>query len=111
MVFNISIMKKMNILNKDVMFPLVTARIKNTDFSVFELSEKLRQQGWIVPAYTLPANADDIAVMRMVVKESFSKDMIEMLITDLEKCIEELSKSHKERKKSIENKENPTLLY
>jgi len=100
-----------DILNKDVMFPLVTARIKNTDFSVFELSEKLRQQGWIVPAYTLPANADDIAVMRMVVKESFSKDMIEMLITDLEKCIEELSKSHKERKKSIENKENPTLLY
>jgi len=102
---------KFDILDKDVMFPLVTARLKNCDFSVFELSERLRQHGWIVPAYTLPANADDIAVIRMVVKESFSKDMVEMLIKDLKKCMNDLNKTHEERKKIIENKENPTLLY
>ena len=39
--------------------------------------------GWIVPAYTLPPNAQDIAVLRMVVKENFSRDMVGMLAHDV----------------------------
>ncbi len=102
---------KFEILDKDVMFPLVTAKLKNTDFSVFLLSEKLRQKGWIVPAYTLPPNADDISVIRLVVKESFSKDMAEMLVKDILESIEDLNKSHEERVKLIDEQENPSLLY
>lgn len=102
---------KFEIINPDVMFPLITVKLKDCDFSVFNLSEKLRQKGWIVPAYTLPANADDIAVLRMVVKESFSKDMVEMLFSDIMESIEMLQKSEKEIRKEIDEKENPTLLY
>ncbi len=47
------------------------------------LSQLLRQRGWIVPAYTLPANAQHITVLRMVVKENFSRDMVDMLAHDL----------------------------
>ena len=71
------------------------------NFSVFHLSEKLREKGWIVPAYTLPANAEDIAVLRMVVKESFSKDMVEMLLSDIMESIEKLKQSDEERKKIL----------
>lgn len=102
---------KFEVINPDVMFPLVTVKLKDCDFSVFQLSEKLRQKGWIVPAYTLPANADDIAVLRMVVKESFSKDMVEMLFSDILESIKILQKSEEDRIKEIEEKDNPTLLY
>ena len=73
---------------------LVTFSIKNpekTSFSVFDLSAKLRERGWIVPAYTLAPNADDIAVLRIVVKESMSRDMADLLINDLNSAIQFLS--------------------
>ena len=54
---------------------------------VFELSERLRERGWIVPAYTLPPNAESVAVLRMVVKENFSRDMAEMLGEDIETAL------------------------
>ena len=102
---------KFKVINNKVMFPLVAVTLQNCEFNAFHLSEQLRQKGWIVPAYTLPPKADDIAVLRMVVKESFSKDMVEMLFTDIIESIETLNKSLEERKKIIDQKENPTLLY
>ena len=51
------------------------------------------------------------AVLRMVVKESFSKDMVEMLFTDIMESIKKLEQPHEERIKTIDEKENPTLLY
>jgi glutamate decarboxylase len=102
---------KFEIINKNVMYPLVAVKLQNCEFNAFVLSEKLRQKGWIVPAYTLPANADDISVLRMVIKESFSKDMVEMLFKDIMESIEDLNKSSEEKRKIIEDKGNPTLLY
>ena len=102
---------KFKIINNRVIFPLVAVELQNSEFNAFHLSEKLRQKGWIVPAYTLPPNANEIAVLRMVVKESFSKDMVEMLFEDIMKSIEKLNQSSEERKKIIDEKDNPTLLY
>jgi glutamate decarboxylase len=47
-----------------------------------KLSHLLRERGWIVPAYTLPPNAEHITVLRMVIKENFSRDMVDMLAHD-----------------------------
>jgi glutamate decarboxylase len=102
---------KFEVINTQVIFPLIAVKLKDCEFTVFHLSQKLREKGWIVPAYTLPADADDISVLRMVVKESFSKDMIEMLIKDIKEAIVNLNQSLKERRKIIDEKGNPTLLY
>jgi glutamate decarboxylase len=103
--------KKFEVINKSMRFPIVTVQLINSDFTVFHLSEKLRQKGWIVPAYTLPADADDTAVLRMVVKESFSKDMVEMLFNDVMESIEKLERTEEERIKMVNINKNPTLLY
>ena len=103
--------KKFEVINKSITFPIVTVQLLNCDFTVFHLSEKLRQKGWIVPAYTLPANAEDIAVLRMVVKESFSKDMVEMLYTDVMEAVKKLEESEEERRNEFDQNKNPTLLY
>jgi glutamate decarboxylase len=53
-----------------------------TAYSVFDLSERLRTRGWQVPAYTLPADMADTAVMRIVVRNGFSMDLANLLLDD-----------------------------
>jgi len=51
-------------------------------YSVFDLSERLRMRGWQVPAYTFPADLEDMAVMRIVVRNGFSMDLADLLLAD-----------------------------
>ena len=60
---------------------------KETNFSVFDISEMVRDRGWLMPAYTMPENAQDIAVLRIVVKEGFSRDMADLLMGDLKRIL------------------------
>jgi glutamate decarboxylase len=55
-----------------------------------KLSHLLRERGWIVPAYTLPPNAEHVSVLRMVVKENFSRDMVDMLAHDVHVAMQTL---------------------
>jgi glutamate decarboxylase len=56
---------------------------KASRFSVFDLSERLRLRGWLVPAYTFPPDMQDTAVMRIVVRNGFSMDLASLLLEDL----------------------------
>jgi glutamate decarboxylase len=79
------------VINDGSTFPVVVVRAadpRRLDLS--ELSRRLRYRGWIVPAYTLPPNAEQITVLRMVVKENFSRDMVDMLGDDLDDALADL---------------------
>ena len=56
-----------------------------TTWTVFHLSALLRSRGWQVPAYTLPANQQQRAVLRIVVRAGFSFDMADQLLADVER--------------------------
>jgi len=60
----------------------------NANFTVFELSDKLRERGWLLPAYTFPKNREDLAVLRAVCKEGFTRDMADMLLNYLKIAID-----------------------
>jgi glutamate decarboxylase len=60
-----------------------------TNYTVFEVSRGLREHGWQVPAYTLPANLEDVAVLRIVVRNGFDHDMADTLLTHLRRSIED----------------------
>jgi glutamate decarboxylase len=62
------------------------------NYTVFEVSRGLRERGWQVPAYTLPAHLEDVAVLRIVVRNGFSSDMADILLDDLARVIEDLSR-------------------
>jgi glutamate decarboxylase len=59
-------------------------------FTVFDVSRELRARGWQVPAYTMPANIGDEAVLRIVIRNGFSRDMGDLLMADLERGVSEL---------------------
>ncbi len=60
------------------------------NFTVFDVSTALRERGWLVPAYTFPANRTDLAALRVVVKRGFSHDMADMLVADLKRQLPRL---------------------
>jgi glutamate decarboxylase len=68
--------------------PVFAFALKDSSrYSVFDLSDKLREQGWQVPAYTMPPNVEDLAVLRVVVREGFSRDLADMLLADVKKAV------------------------
>ena len=56
-------------------------------YTVFDVSERLRDRGWLVPAYTFPENRTDLAALRVVVRNGFSRDLADLLIADLQRHV------------------------
>ena len=65
---------------------------KTAKWTLFDLQDKLMQSGWMVPAYTMPKNIEDMVVMRVVVRQGMSRDMANMLIDDIRNAVEDLEK-------------------
>ncbi len=69
--------------------PVFAVRLKSrvVNWTVFQLSEKLRARGWQVPAYTMPADCTEMAVLRFVVRAGFSRDMADQLLDDIRRAL------------------------
>ena len=61
-------------------------------WTLYDLQDKLMQKGWMVPAYTMPKDIEDMVVMRIVVRQGMSRDMADMLINDIKDAVSELEK-------------------
>ena len=62
---------------------------KTAKWTLYDLQEKLQQSGWMVPAYTLPESLDNYVVMRIVVRQGTSRDVIDMLLGDIRNAVAE----------------------
>ena len=62
------------------------------NFTVFDVSNALRERGWQVPAYTFPENRTDLAALRVVVRRGFTHDMADMLVADIERQLPRLER-------------------
>ena len=81
------------------MEPVVTVALKdNSLFSVFDISKALRAYDWIVPAYTMPENVQEMEVFRVVIKENLSLTLAQDFLSALKVVLAEL-----EGKQSILN--------
>ena len=68
--------------------PVLAFKLKDSSrFTVFHVSEALRMGGWQVPAYTMPENATDVAVLRIVVREGFGMDLASDLLEALQRAV------------------------
>ena len=77
-------MKEFNLIGDGTDLPVVCWTFSGEyDFTLFDLSDRLRMRGWQVPAYALPDNLSDVTVARIVVREGFSRDLASALIEDI----------------------------
>jgi glutamate decarboxylase len=65
-------------------------RPETTNYTVFDVSERLRERGWLVPAYTFPENRQDLSVLRIVVRAGMHMEMADDLLGHLRAVTETL---------------------
>ncbi|KAI1214303.1 glutamate decarboxylase [Annulohypoxylon truncatum] len=80
--------------------PLVAFRLPDTEqersYDEFALAHRLRARGWVVPAYTMAPHTNDLKMLRVVVREDFTKNRCDALITDIRYCQQLLEQLDKE---------------
>jgi glutamate decarboxylase len=64
----------------------------NPDFSLFDLADRLRTRGWLVPAYAMPPERTDLVVQRILVRHGFSEDLGNLLIEDMRAALTHFEK-------------------
>ena len=68
--------------------PVFAWKLKDSaskDWTLYHLSDRLRTEGWLVPAYPMPADLAEITVQRIVVRNGFSMDLADKFLTDMAK--------------------------
>ncbi|MFH8628337.1 glutamate decarboxylase [Streptomyces lydicus] len=61
-----------------------------TAYDVFDVSRRLKERGWLIPAYTFPPDREDLSVLRIVCRNGFSQDLADLFLSDLEELLKEL---------------------
>jgi len=70
--------------------PLVAFRINeklDKHYDEFALAHQLRQRSWVVPAYTMAPKTENLKMLRVVVREDFSKSRCDQLLSDIKLCL------------------------
>jgi glutamate decarboxylase len=56
-------------------------------FNLYDLSDRIRARGWQIAAYSMPANRQDLVIMRIMVRHGFSRDLANLMLDDLKRCM------------------------
>jgi glutamate decarboxylase len=72
--------------------PLVAFRLAEPrSYDEFDIAWQLSaERGWMVPAYTLPPNAQDVTLLRALVKQTLSREMVDTLAGDIARACQTL---------------------
>ena len=83
--------------------PLVAFRLdpaKGHHYDEFAVVHQLRERGWVVPAYTMAPHSESLKLMRVVVREDFSRSRCDNLVKDIKLALQTLNGMDK---KTLEN--------
>jgi glutamate decarboxylase len=79
------------LLSRGDELPVLAFKLRDgIDWTVYDVSEKLRAHGWLVPAYPMPDGMQDVHVLRVVVRNGFSRDMADLLAKHLGEIVDHL---------------------
>jgi glutamate decarboxylase len=62
----------------------------SSPFTLYDAADWLRERGWLVPAYSMPPNREDLVIQRILIRHGFTREMAEELLRELERTIEHL---------------------
>ncbi|KAF1947556.1 glutamate decarboxylase [Clathrospora elynae] len=73
--------------------PLVACRIDedlSKHYDEFAIAHQLRERGWVVPAYTMAPHSEKMKMLRVVVREDFTKSRCDALLADFKLALQTL---------------------
>lgn len=65
---------------------------KDHGYTLYDIADRLRGRGWQVPAYSMPANREDLVIQRILVRHGVSIDLAELLLDDMRRVLEHFEK-------------------
>jgi glutamate decarboxylase len=82
------------LITKGDELPVFAFKLKDEieNYTVFDVSNSIRGRGWQLPAYTFPKNREDLAALRVVVRQGFGHDLADLLIADLKRALPRLER-------------------
>ncbi len=74
--------------------PAVSWTLKKSvkNYSLYDLSDRMRMRGWQVAAYSMLPDIEDVVIVRVVLRHGFSKDMAYLFMEDVQRCIDYFEK-------------------
>ena len=89
---NIGAMPEFELISRGDQLPVFAFTTSEgvTGWDVFALSRALREHGWQVPAYTMPPDRQDLAVLRIVCRNGFSHDLAQTFLEHLRRAVDQL---------------------
>ena len=74
--------------------PLVAFRLAGKEpFDEFDVAWQVSaERGWMLPAYTLPPDAQNVTIMRALVKQTLSQEHVDTLARDIHEACDTLEK-------------------
>jgi len=61
-------------------------------YTLYDFADRLRSRGWQVPAYSMPANREDLVIQRILVRHGVSKDLGSLLLEDMKRALDYFEK-------------------
>ncbi|HEY7805024.1 MAG TPA: glutamate decarboxylase [Orrella sp.] len=61
-------------------------------YTLYDIADRLRSRGWQVPAYSMPADREDLVIQRILVRHGVSIDLAELLLDDMRRALEHFGK-------------------
>jgi len=91
--------------------PLVAFKLAGDhEYDEFDVSWQLSaERGWMLPAYTMPPDAEAVKVMRALVKQTLGREQVDRLADDVEracKILDEKGGAHPRERKRIKRSPN-----
>ena len=81
------------IYNGEGGIPGLCWQLKDPDtspFTLYDFADRLRERGWLVPAYSMPPNREDLVIQRILVRHGFTQAMAEVLLTEMSTILDRL---------------------
>jgi glutamate decarboxylase len=90
--YGVSDLKVYDLISRGDELPVFAFALKPEikNYTVFDISDRLRQRGWLVPAYNFPENRQDLSVLRVVVRAGMHVEMADNLLEFLAEQTREL---------------------
>lgn len=85
---------RFQIMNKTQRIPVVALTLDKSikKYNEFDISAKVRERGWILSAYSMPPNAEEVTSLRIVVRPHINRQISENLVQDIDTACRYLEK-------------------
>ena len=65
----------------------------SSHFTLYDFADRLRERGWLVPAYSMPPNREDLVIQRILVRHGFTREMAHELLVEMSDALEHFSQN------------------